>query len=108
MDAVGIATELDAAVSTLQLALGKEGLSFEGTWRSRGLYADIHGLARPASVIPETVAPGELGGLSGKRVAVIGVPQVGDYDAASTAQALKARHGLEAFAEAISIPVLTP
>ena len=103
MDAVGLATELDAAVSTLQLALGKEGLRFEGTWRSRGLYADIHGLARPANVVPDTVARGELGALSGKRVAVIGVPQVGDYDAASTAQALKELHGIEAFAEDISI-----
>jgi len=108
MDAVGLATELDAAISTLKLALGRGGLSFEGTWRSRGLYADIHGLARPASVVPETVAPGELGGLSGKRVAVIGVPQVGDYDAASTAQALKELHGIEAFAEDISIPELPP
>jgi glycerol-3-phosphate dehydrogenase subunit B len=106
MDAVGLATELDAAISTLQLALGKEGLRFEGSWRNRGLYADIHGLARPASVVPETVAPGELGALSGKRVAVIGVPQVSDYDAASTAQALKELHGIEAFAEEISITEL--
>ncbi|TMC54674.1 MAG: FAD-binding protein [Chloroflexi bacterium] len=106
MDSVGLATELDAAISTLQLALGKEGLRFEGSWRSRGLYADIHGLARLAGVVPETVARGELGGLSGKRVAVIGVPQVGDYDAASTAQALKELHGIEAFAEEISIPEL--
>jgi len=106
MDSVGLATELDAAISTLQLALGKEGLAFEGTWRRRGLYADIHGLARPASIVPETVAKGELGALTGKRVAVIGVPQVGDYDAASTAQALKELHGIEAFAEEIPIPEL--
>src|SRR5205085_3755412 len=33
MDAVGLATELDAAISTLQLALGKEGLRFQGGWR---------------------------------------------------------------------------
>jgi len=103
MDAVGLATELDAAISTLQLALAKEGLQLEGSWRSRGLYADIHGLARPANVVPETVARGELGSLSGKRVAVIGIPQVGDYDAASTAQALKELHGVEAFAEDLSI-----
>lgn len=103
MDAVGLATELDAAISTLQLALAKEGLKFEGTWRTRGLYADVHGLARPANVVPETVARGELGSLSGKRVAVIGIPQIGDYDAASTAQALKELHGVEAFAEEISI-----
>lgn len=106
IDAVGLATELDNAISTLQLALGKEGLKFEGSWRSRGLYADIHGLARPANVVPESVARGELGALTGKRVAVIGVPQVGDYDAASTAQALKELHGIEAFAEDISIAEL--
>lgn len=103
MDAVGLATELDVAISTLQLALGKQGLTFEGTWRSRGVYADIHGLGRPANVVPDTVARGELGALSGKRVAVIGIPQVGDYDAESTALALKERHGVEAFAEEISI-----
>lgn len=103
MDSVGLAAELDAAISALQLALGREGLSFQGGWRTRGLYADIHGLARPANLVPETVARGELGALSGKRVAVIGVPQVGDYDAASTAQALKELHGIEAFAEEVSI-----
>ena len=103
IDPVGIATELDTAISTLQLALGKEGLKFEGTWRRRGLYADIHGVARPANVVPATVAPGELGALSGKRVAVIGVPQVGDYDAGSTAQALRELHGIEAFAEDVTI-----
>src|SRR5207302_8676803 len=31
IDAVGLATELDTAVSTLLMALGKEGLTFEGT-----------------------------------------------------------------------------
>ena len=103
MDAVGLATELDMAISTLQLALGKEGLRFEGSWRSKGVYADIHGVARPANVVPVTVARGELGALSGKRVAVIGVPEVGDYDAASTAQALKELHGIQAFAEDVSI-----
>lgn len=106
IDAVGLATELDTAVSTLQLALGKEGLRFEGGWRKRGLYADIHGIARSANVVPESVAPGELGALSGKRVAVIGVPQVGDYDAASTAEALKELHGIDAFPEDISIAEL--
>ncbi len=53
--------------------------------------------------MPASVAPGELHGLSGRRVAVVGVPQVGDYDAASTAQALKQLHGVEAFAEDVSI-----
>lgn len=103
LDSLGLATELDVALSTLQLALAKDGLRFQGGWRTRGLYSDIHGVARPANVVPETVAPGELNALSGKRVAVIGVPEVGDYDAEATAQALTERHGIEAFAEGVTI-----
>lgn len=103
LDALGIASELDNAVSTLVVALGRDGLRLEGAWRKRGLYADIHGLARPANVVPETVAKGELGGLVGKRVAVIDVPQIGDYDAESTAQALREGHGIDAFAEEVTI-----
>jgi glycerol-3-phosphate dehydrogenase subunit B len=103
MDSVRLATELDTAVQSLHLALEKGGLKFEGGWRTRGLYADIHGLARPANLVPATVAGGELRALAGRRVAVIGVPQVGDYDAAATAQALKELHGIEAFAEDVSI-----
>ena len=108
IDAVGLATELDNAVTTLQVALAKEGLPFEGTWRSLGQYADIHGLARPANLVPATVRGGELRGLMGKRVAVIGVPEVGDYDAASAAQAMKELHSVEAFAEEVSIQDLPP
>jgi len=106
LDAVRIATELDTAIQTIHLALEKGGLKFEGGWRERGLYADIHGLARPAHLVPATVAGGELRALAGRRVAVVGVPQVGDYDAASTAQALKELHGIDAFAEDVSIPNL--
>jgi len=106
LDAVRIATELDTAIQAVRLALEKGGLSFEGSWKTRGLYADIHGLARPANLVPATVAGGELRGLAGRRVAVVGVPQVGDYDAASTAQALKELHGIDAFAEDASIPNL--
>lgn len=108
IDAVGLATELDNAVTTLQVALAKEGLPFEGTWRSLGHYADIHGLARPANLVPATVRGGELRGLMGKRVAVIGIPEVGDYDAASAAQALKELHGVEAFAEEVAMSDLPP
>jgi glycerol-3-phosphate dehydrogenase subunit B len=103
LDAVRLASELDTAIQALHLALEKGGLKFEGGWRTRGMYADIHGLARPANLVPATVAGGELGGLAGRRVAVVGIPQVGDYDAASTAQALKELHGIEAFAEEVSI-----
>jgi glycerol-3-phosphate dehydrogenase subunit B len=106
LDAVRIATELDSAIQAIHLALEKGGLKFEGGWRNRGLYADIHGLARPANLVPATVAGGELRALAGRRVAVVGVPEVGDYDAASTAQALKELHGIDAFAEDVSIPNL--
>jgi glycerol-3-phosphate dehydrogenase subunit B len=106
LDSVRLATELDTAIQALRLALEKEGLKLEGTWRTRGLYADIHGLARPANLVPESVAGGELRALTGKRVAVIGVKEVGDYDAASTAQALSELHGIEAFPEEVSIPEL--
>jgi glycerol-3-phosphate dehydrogenase subunit B len=106
LDAVRLATELDTAIQALHLALEKGGLKFEGGWRTRGLYADIHGLARPANLVPATVAGGELRALAGRRVAVVGVPQVSDYDATSTAQAMKELHGIEAFAEDVSIPDL--
>jgi anaerobic glycerol-3-phosphate dehydrogenase len=103
LDSVRLATELDTAIQALHLALEKVGLKFEGGWRARGLYADIHGLARPGNLVPATVAGGELVALAGRRVAVVGVPQVGDYDAASTALALKELHGIDAFAEDVSI-----
>jgi anaerobic glycerol-3-phosphate dehydrogenase len=106
LDSVRLSTELDSAIQSLRLALEKEGLKFEGSWRTRGLYADIHGLARPANLVPDSVAGGELRALSGKRVVVVGVKEVGDFDAASTAQALKELHGVEAFPEEVSIPDL--
>lgn len=103
LDAVRLATELDTAVPALLLALEKDGLKFEGTWKSRGLYADIHGLARPGNLVPATVAAGELKGLVGRRVAVVGVREVGDYDAETAAQALKELHNIDAVAEEVSI-----
>lgn len=106
LDSVRLASELDTAIHTLQLALEKEGLKFEGSWRTRGLYADIHGLARPANLVPSTVAGGDLRALSGRRISVIGIKEVGDYDAASTAKALKELHGIEAVAEELSMPEL--
>src|SRR5258708_14980437 len=108
IDAVGLASELDNAVTTLQVALAKGGLPFEGTWRSLGQYSDIHGLARPANLVPTTVHGGELRGVMGKRGAGIGIPEVGDYDAASAAQALKELHGVEAFSEECSSPPPPP
>jgi len=108
LDSVRLSTELDAAVPALLLALEKDGLKIEGGWRSRGSYADIHGLARPANLVPASVAGGELKGLGGRRVTVLGVREVGDYDAASTAQALKELHNIEAVPEEVSITDLPP
>lgn len=106
LDSVRLSTELDTVIPSLLLALEKDGLKFEGGWRTRGQYADIHGIARPANLVPATVAAGELRGLAGHRVAVIGVREVGDYDAASTAQALKELHNIEALPEEVSLPDL--
>src|SRR3981081_1565423 len=58
LDSVRLASELASATHTLQLALEKEGLKFEGSWKTRGLYADVHGLARPANLVPASVAGG--------------------------------------------------
>lgn len=106
MDSVRLAHELDTAIHLLLLALEKAGLKFEGGWRTRGLYADIHGIARPGNLVPATVAGGELRALVGRRVTVLGVKEIGDYDASSTAQALKELHGIEAVPEEVSIPDL--
>lgn len=106
LDPVRLASELDVAVPALLLALEKDGIKLEGAWRARGLYADIHGVARPANVVPASVAPGELRALAGRRVAVIGVREVGDYDAESTAQALRELHNVQAVAEEVSMPEL--
>jgi len=106
MDSLRLAHELDTAIQLLMIALEKGGLKFEGGWRTHGLYSDIHGIARPGNLVPATVAGGELGALVGRRVTVVGVKQVGDYDAFSTAQALKELHGVEAVGEEVSIPDL--
>ena len=103
LDAVRLASELDTAIPALLLALEKDGLKFEGTWKSRGLYADIHGLARPGNLVPATVVAGELKGLVGRRVSVVGVREVGDYDAEAAAQALKDLYNIDAAAEEVSI-----
>ncbi len=103
LDSVRLASELDHAIQSLLYALEKDGLKVDGSWRTRGLYADIHGLARPGNLVPTTVAPGELQSLMGRRVAVVGVAEVGDYDAAATALALTELHGVQAFPEQVSI-----
>jgi glycerol-3-phosphate dehydrogenase subunit B len=107
LDAVRLSTELDGAVQSVRLALEKDGLPMEGGWRTSGLYSDIHGLARPGNLVPASVARGELRALGGRRVAVVGLPQVGDYDAGSVAQALAELHGIDAFAEEVTIPDLS-
>ena len=58
LDAVRLATELDTAIPALILALEKDGMKLEGGWKTRGTYADIHGLARPGLT---KVQQGEIG-----------------------------------------------
>ena len=84
-----VVTLLDEVCYHVQSALARAGLRLAGSWRTTGWYADVHGGARPAHLVPESVQPGELGGLQGKRVAVVGISAVGDYDAVATAAALE-------------------
>lgn len=106
LDALRLGGFLDEACGELQAALARAGLALEGDWRQSRSYADLHGQPRPAALVPASVAPGELGGLRGRRVAVVGVEQVGDYDAASTAEALRELSGVDAVAVAAEVPGL--
>jgi glycerol-3-phosphate dehydrogenase subunit B len=83
-----VVTLLDEVCYRVQSALGRAGLKVTGGWRTTGWYADIHGAVRPAHLVPASVHPGELTALQGKRVLVIGISAVGDYDAVATAAAL--------------------
>jgi glycerol-3-phosphate dehydrogenase subunit B len=94
-DHLQLGADLEQVCSTLVGELGRAGLPFAGDARRPGRYADLHGYSRNAHLVPRTAAPGELGGLRGRHVAVAAVEGVGDYDAASTAEAL-GEHGIKA------------
>lgn len=89
MDAAKLGAELDEACSGWIATLGRAGLELRGGPRETGTYADVRGAPRTANVVPATVAGGELKALRGRRVAVVGIPAVAEYDAESTAAALK-------------------
>ena len=101
-DPVRLGTFLDEAVGALQSGLAAAGLRLEGGWRRSGRYADLHGRAHTAALVPALVGRGELAGLRGRRVAVVGFDAVSDYDAESTAGTLKELNGIDAF------PVVAP
>jgi glycerol-3-phosphate dehydrogenase subunit B len=94
-DHLQLGADLEQVCASLVAVLGRAGLPISGDARQRGRYADLHGAFRSAQMVPRTVAPGELSGLRGRRVAVAAVEGVGDYDAASTAEAL-AEEGVKA------------
>ncbi len=79
---------LDEVCARLRAALDRVGLPVVGSWRQTGWFADVHGGVRPAHLVSETVFPGELTALQGKRVAVVGVSAVSEYDAVEVASAL--------------------
>jgi glycerol-3-phosphate dehydrogenase subunit B len=103
MDAMRIGSELDDACAALLSWLRRAGLELTGSARARGVYADLQGRPRPANLVPATVAPGELSALRGRRVAVIGIEGVSDYDAESTAQAMQELGGVDAFAHPVEV-----
>jgi glycerol-3-phosphate dehydrogenase subunit B len=79
---------LDEVCARLRTALDRVGLPVVGSWRRTGWFADVHGGVRPAHLVPRTVSPGELSALQGKRVAVVGISAVSEYDAVEVASAL--------------------
>jgi glycerol-3-phosphate dehydrogenase subunit B len=87
-DHLQLGADLEQVCASLVAELGRAGLPITGDTRHRGRYADLHGAFRSAQLVPGTVAPGELTRLRGRHVAVAAVEGVGDYDAASTAEAL--------------------
>ena len=94
-DHLQLGADLEQVCASLVAELSRAGLPISGDARHRGRYADLHGAARTSQLVPRTVVAGELGGLRGRHVAVAAVEGVGDYDAASTAEAL-AEHGVKA------------
>ena len=108
LDPVRLTAEMDDAVQAVVAALARGGLRMTGDWRRPRSYADIHGMPRPAALVPDTVAAGELGALHGRRVAVVDVAGIGEYDAAEAASALREISGLDAFTVPVSMPPLPP
>jgi glycerol-3-phosphate dehydrogenase subunit B len=98
-----LAADLEAVGEDLAQRLTEVGLPCAG---HPGLYADIHGAARHADIVPATVRLGELAGLRSRTVAVIEIPGVGDYDAESTAEALVEEHGVIASVARVKVPDL--
>ncbi len=86
-DHLRLAADLDQETRAFTALLGQIGLPMVSP-RGAARYADLHGIARSAQVVPVTVAAGELTRLRGREVAVAAVEGVGDYDAHSTAEAL--------------------
>ncbi len=108
LDAFQLGSALDAALDAFAVGLRQAGLELSGSWRTSGSFADLHGRPRTASMVPAVVAGGELTALRGRRVAVVGFDRVSEYDAESTAEALRELAGVDAFAHPVHDPELQP
>ena len=102
-----LAADLEHVSHSLVAELGRAGLPVAGDPRRPGRYPDLHGVPRSAQLVPVTVAPGELASLRGRRVAIVAVEGVGDYDAESTAEAIS-EHGVKATVARVSMKGLPP
>jgi len=107
-DAVRLGGLIDEACEALQAGVRVAGFPLEGSWRRSGAYADLHGRPRQGSLVAAAVAPGELGALRARRVAVVGFEAVSEYDAGSTAGALSELSGIDAFAVNATFEGLPP
>ncbi len=106
-DHLKLAADLEHVSHSLVAELGRAGLPIAGELRRPGRYPDLHGVPRSAQLVPVTVAPGELASLRGRRVAIVAVEGVGDYDAESTAEVIS-EHGVKATVARVSMKGLPP
>ena len=106
-DHLKLAADLEHVSHSLVAELGRAGLPIAGELRRPGRYPDLHGVPRSAQLVPVTVAPGELASLRGRRVAIVAVEGLGDYDAESTAEAIS-EHGVKATVARVSMKGLPP
>ena len=87
-DHLRLAADLETVTQEFKARLGRVGFRLAGAWNREGRFPDLYGGVRRGQLVPASVEPGEVDGLRGKRVAVVGVEGIGEYDAEAIAAGL--------------------
>ena len=72
-DHLRLAADLETVTQEFKARLGRVGFRLAGAWNREGRFPDLYGGVRRGQLVPASVEPGEVDGLRGKRVAVVGV-----------------------------------